>query len=57
MKRLLLAFLLVAAALPLVGCGSKTDDYDPNKIAVKQPGNGPPPMNAPMSQKPSVNGN
>lgn len=48
MKRICLLLLAVAAALPLAGCGSGGDNYDPNKIAVKQPGNGPPPMNAPM---------
>jgi len=42
--------MIIAAALPMVGCGSKDKDeeYNPSNIAVKQPGNGPPPMNAPM---------
>jgi len=49
MKRRLILCLLVATVLPLVGCGSKSDDYDSKNIAVKQPGSGPPPMNSPMS--------
>ncbi|MBN9500364.1 MAG: hypothetical protein J0H02_01100 [Armatimonadetes bacterium] len=50
MKRTCLLFVAAALALPLVGCGSSSDDYDPNKIAVKQPGDGPPPMNSPMGE-------
>lgn len=46
-KRLLFALFIALVALPLVGCGAKADEYDPNKIAVKQPGNGPPPMGHP----------
>jgi hypothetical protein len=47
MKRVLLALLVVTSALPLAGCGSKDEEFDPNKIAVKQPGDGPPPMAKP----------
>lgn len=51
MKRILFALLVTAIALPLVGCkGGGGDDYDPKNIAVKQPGNGPPPINQPMGE-------
>jgi hypothetical protein len=52
MKRFLVTLTCATAALILAGCTSGGgDDYDPNKIAVKQPGNGPPPMNSPMNEK------
>ena len=39
----------VSAALVMTGCGPKNEDFDANDIAVKQSGDGPPPMNAPMN--------
>lgn len=51
MQRLLLSLMALAIGLISVGCGSSSsDDFDPNKIAVKQPGSGPPPMTPPMSE-------
>lgn len=50
LKRWALVLVLAAMAVPMVGCGSGgSDDYDPDKIAKPQPGNGPPPMNQPAS--------
>jgi hypothetical protein len=48
MRRTLAVLAILATAFIFEGCGSKGEDYDPNKIAVKQPGGGPPPMNTPM---------
>ena len=48
MKRKLISFLFIVVAAGVVGCSKSGDDYDPNKIAVKQPGDGPPPMSTPM---------
>lgn len=51
MKRVACVLLAVTAAFLLGGCGSSEgESYDPDQIAVKQPGNGPPPMNAPMNE-------
>jgi len=48
LRRAIAILLIVAAALPMVGCGAKEEGYNPSNIAVKQPGTGPPPMNVPM---------
>lgn len=51
MRRIFLPLVSVVFISALAGCGSSGgDDYDPNKIAVKQPGDGPPPMKPPMSE-------
>lgn len=51
MQRLLLSLMALAIGILSVGCGSpSSDDFDPNKIAVKQEGSGPPPMTPPMSE-------
>ena len=50
MRRAIAILALVTAAWAIPGSGSKGEDYDPDKIAVKQPGNGPPPMNPPMGE-------
>lgn len=51
MQRLLLSLMALAIGILSMGCGSSSsDDFDPNKIAVKQEGSGPPPMTPPMSE-------
>ncbi len=45
----------VAAVLSLTGCGpAEGESFNPDDIAVKQPGSGPPPMNAPMTEESST---
>lgn len=49
MKQIRLLCLLLSASLIVGGCGSSgSGDYDSKNIAVEQPGDGPPPMKAPM---------
>lgn len=49
-KRILLALLSAAAVLSMTGCGpGESESFNPDDIAVEQPGSGPPPMNAPMN--------
>ena len=45
--RFALPLLLLLTAFAAFGCGPKGDDYNPNDIAVKQQGDGPPPMPRP----------
>ncbi len=45
----ILALFTAAAVLSLTGCGTaEGESFNPDDIAVEQPGSGPPPMNAPM---------
>lgn len=51
-KRTLFALCTAAAVLSLTGCGpAEGESFNPDDIAVEQPGSGPPPMNAPMTQE------
>ncbi len=54
MKKTSLLILVIAAATQLVGCSNNGgDNFDPNKIAVKQEGSGPPPMPKPTGNPPA----
>lgn len=49
LKRSFIALFFTAAVLSLTGCGSgEGESFNPDDIAVEQPGSGPPPMTAPM---------